>query len=77
MPDRPGSLAGILSAVAESKANVIEVFHRRAMWMTPLGQVGIELLLEVRDTHHANETRIALEMAGYRVELSATSPNAV
>lgn len=74
VPDRPGSLAGILTAVAESKANVIEVFHRRAMWMTPIGQVGIELLLEVRDTHHADETRNALEKAGYRVNVSATSP---
>lgn len=67
VPDRPGSLAGMLAAVAESKANVIEVFHRRAMWMTPLGQVGIEILLEVRDPEHAAETRAKLEAAGYSV----------
>lgn len=67
VPDRPGSLAGMLAAVADSKANVIEVFHRRAMWMTPLGQVGIEILLEVRDPDHANETKAALESAGYSV----------
>jgi threonine dehydratase len=75
VPDRPGSLAGMLAAVAASKANVIEVFHRRAMWMTPLGQVGIELLLEVRDRQHADETRDALRNAGYSVTVSAERPN--
>jgi threonine dehydratase len=72
VPDKPGSLAGMLTAVAASKANVIEVFHRRAMWMTPLGEVGIELLLEVRDTHHADETKNALIAAGFSVNGSAS-----
>jgi threonine dehydratase len=67
VPDKPGSLAGMLAVVAASKANVIEVYHRRAMWKTPLGQVGIELLLEVRDEAHANETRAALRREGFLV----------
>ena len=49
VPDRPGILAKLLINVAESGANVIEVFHKRAMWLAPLGKVGIEMLLEVRD----------------------------
>ena len=51
--DRPGMLATLLNHVADSSANVIEVFHRRAMWLAPLGRVGIEMLLEVRDEEHA------------------------
>lgn len=66
--DRPGMLAGLLDTVADSGANVVEVFHRRAMWLAPLGRVGIELLLEVRDHPHAREVQKHLEDAGYHVE---------
>ncbi|MDQ6787428.1 MAG: threonine ammonia-lyase [Acidobacteriota bacterium] len=66
--DRPGMLAALLKSVAESGANVIEVFHRRAMWLAPLGRVGIEMLLEVRDEEHGREVFRHLEAAGYHVE---------
>ena len=66
--DRPGMLATLLNKVAESGANVIEVFHRRAMWLAPLGRVGIEMLLEVRDNDHGREVQRHLEAAGYHVE---------
>lgn len=66
--DRPGMLATLLATVAESGANVIEVFHRRAMWLAPLGRVGIEMLLEVRDNEHGRDTQKHLESAGYHVE---------
>lgn len=66
--DRPGMLATLLNKVAETRANVIEVFHRRAMWLAPLGRVGIEMLLEVRDNEHAREVELYLETAGYQVE---------
>ena len=66
--DRPGMLATLLNNVAESGANVIEVFHRRAMWLAPLGRVGIEMLLEVRDNEHGREVHKHMEDAGYHVE---------
>jgi threonine dehydratase len=66
--DRPGMLAGLLAAVAESGANVIEVFHRRAMWLAPLGRVGIEMLLEVRDNQHGRQVQDHLREKGYQVE---------
>ena len=66
--DRPGVLAALLKSVAESGANVIEVFHRRAMWLAPLGRVGIEMLLEVRDETHGREVLKHLDDAGYHVE---------
>jgi threonine dehydratase len=61
-------LATLLANVAETRANVIEVFHRRAMWLAPLGRVGIEMLLEVRDNEHGREVQKHLEDAGYHVE---------
>lgn len=66
--DRPGGLAKLLACVAESGANVIEVFHRRAMWLAPLGRVGIEMVLEVRDEQHGREVYQHLEAANYHVE---------
>jgi threonine dehydratase len=68
VPDRPGMLAGLLNHVAETGANVIEVFHRRAMWLAPLGFVGIEMLLEVRDDEHSRDVVKHLEKANYQVE---------
>ena len=66
--DRPGALADLLNHTASTGANVIEVFHRRAMWLAPLGRVGIELLLEVRDETHGRDVLQNLKSAGYHVE---------
>ncbi len=66
--DRPGMLARLLDNVADSGANVIEVFHRRAMWLAPFGRVGIEMLLEVRDESHGRDVHRHLETVGYHVE---------
>ena len=65
--DRPGSLAQLVAKLAESGANVIDLFHRRAMWLAPLGKVGVELVLEVRDNAHGEEVRAYLELHGYHV----------
>jgi threonine dehydratase len=66
--DRPGMLAALLEHVAETGANVMEVYHRRAMWLAPFGKTGIEMLLEVRDEQHGREVTRHLESSGYHVE---------
>lgn len=66
--DRPGMLAAVLNKVAETGANVVEVYHQRAIWLAPLGRVGIEMILEVRDQQHARDVHAHLEEAGYHVE---------
>ncbi len=68
VPDRPGTLAPLLNHVADTGANVMEVYHKRAMWLAPLGRVGIEMLLEVRDEEHAQAVTKHLESVGYLVE---------
>jgi threonine dehydratase len=65
--DRPGGLAALLNHVAETGANVIEVQHQRAIWLAPLGRVGIEMILEVRDEDHARSVNKTLEDLGYHV----------
>ncbi len=65
--DRPGRLSALLDKVAEKGASVIEVFHRRAMYLAPLGSVGIELLLEVRDEEHGLDVFEYLVAKGYEV----------
>jgi threonine dehydratase len=66
--DRPGNLAPLLHHVAESGANVIDIFHRRAVWLAPLDRVGIEMVLEVRDEEHGQAVVRHLSEAGYPVE---------
>lgn len=66
--DRPGTLAAMLNHVAETGANVVEVYHQRAIWLAPLGRVGIEMILEVRDEQHGRDVHKHLEKVGYHVE---------
>ncbi|MDQ3489836.1 MAG: threonine ammonia-lyase [Acidobacteriota bacterium] len=66
--DRPGTLAAMLNHVAETGANVVEVYHQRAIWLAPLGRVGIEMILEVRDEQHGRDVHKHLEVSGYHVE---------
>ena len=65
--DRPGSLSQLVERVAEAGANIIDIFHRRALWLAPLGKVGVELVLEVRDSAHGESVRQHLERFGYHV----------
>lgn len=69
--DRPGVLAPLLDEVAKTRANVIEIFHRRAVWLAPLGRVGIEMILEVRDREHGRQVEAHLAAAGYHVQREA------
>jgi threonine dehydratase len=66
--DRPGNLAPLIEHVASAGANVIDIFHRRAVWLVPVDRVGIEMVLEVRDEAHGQEVMHCLTAAGYHVE---------
>jgi threonine dehydratase len=52
LPDRPGSLAGILDVCASNGANVIEVQHVREGIPLHPRETGIQLVLEVRNQEH-------------------------
>jgi threonine dehydratase len=66
--DRPGNLAPLIDHVARAGANVIDIFHRRAVWLVPIDRVGIEMVLEVRDEAHGQDLVRYLTSAGYNIE---------
>ncbi|SFN99398.1 L-threonine ammonia-lyase [Geodermatophilus obscurus] len=67
VPDRPGSLAGVLSVLAGVGANVLEVEHERTATRLDLGQVEVFVVLETRGPDHARSVVGALEQAGFAV----------
>ena len=67
--DRPGALRRVLAIIAESKANVISVYHDRVERNVPLGQSVVEVSLETRDAMHTDEILSNLCKEGYTVEI--------
>lgn len=71
LPDRPGSLAGLISQVAELGMNVREVRHRRGETHVPVGLTEITLELETRDSDHQAQLLERLHERGLNVRLLA------
>ena len=69
VPDKPGGLAALLERIAELKGNLITVLHNRISPSVPLGQTGVEILLEVRDEEHSKRVIEGLRHCDYRVEM--------
>jgi threonine dehydratase len=67
--DRPGGLAGLLKTVAEARGNVIEVIHNRTSAAVPIGQTGVEILIETRDAAHIDDVIARLKSASYPVQI--------
>ncbi|QKK01465.1 MAG: threonine ammonia-lyase [Pseudomonadota bacterium] len=67
LPDRPGSLAGLINRVAELGMNVREVRHRRGEVHVQVGLTEITLELETRDRAHQRRLLDALERDGLAV----------
>jgi threonine dehydratase len=68
VPDRPGELNKLLQLVAEQRANIVEVEHRREGVSLLIVETEVELTLALRDQEHALALIAALETAGYPVE---------
>jgi threonine dehydratase len=65
LPDSPGSLAGVLGALAETGANVLEVEHVRLGPQIPVNDVEIAVWLETRGQEHCEQVVAALAASGY------------
>jgi threonine dehydratase len=65
VPDRPGSLAAVLTELAAVGANVLEVEHQRTAAFLDVGEVEVFVVVETRGPDHAAEVRAALSRAGY------------
>jgi threonine dehydratase len=71
--DRPGILARIAALVSEAGGNILEVSHNRMMMDLSAKSADLGLLIEARDSDHADQIRKALENAGCVLRRSQTS----
>jgi threonine dehydratase len=65
VPDRPGSLARLLSLVGEAGANLIHVEHLREGIDLHVRETAVQLTLETRGRDHAHEVVACVRDAGY------------
>ena len=63
--DRPGSLARLLSLVAEQRANLLDVIHIREGFDLHVRETAVQLVLETRGARHARQVTDAVRRAGY------------
>jgi len=64
--DRPGQLADIARIIADAGGNVLEVSHNRMMAGIPAKSATLELVVEARDSEHAQAIRDRLAAKGFR-----------
>ena len=62
--DRPGILARIATLVADTGGNILEVSHNRMMMDLSAKSADLGLIIEARDSDHAEEIRKVLQDAG-------------
>ncbi|MFM7084256.1 MAG: threonine ammonia-lyase [Hyphomicrobium sp.] len=69
IPDKPGQLARVASAIGGVGANIVEVYHQRVFTDLPAKGTELNLVIETRDKLHLEKALEALQSAGYRVAL--------
>ncbi len=69
IPDTPGQLADVSCLIAQSGANVVEVYHQRVFTELPAKATELHLVIETRDNGHLRDVLAALEAAGFKVDV--------
>jgi threonine dehydratase len=67
--DEPGSLAALLTKLAEGGANLIDVAHVREGVGLSVGETGVELVMETRGPDHAERLLELISQSGYSARL--------
>ena len=65
LPDRPGSLARLLTLVGDLRSNLLEVEHIREGLDLHVRETAVQLVLETRGSAHAQRILGAVRAAGY------------
>lgn len=65
VPDKPGSLIQMLQVVGDSGANIISVSHNREDKESDVGACIVTMVLETRDSRHAEALQLELLSKGY------------
>jgi threonine dehydratase len=66
--DHPGAVHRLTGVIAEHRANVIEIYHDRAIYGVSPGETAIDFKLETRGPSHIAELLAAFGARGYHVE---------
>ncbi len=69
VPDLPGSLATLVTAVAQAGANIVSIEHHRLGQALVLGQVEVELAAETRNEAHIQELCDRFRALGYEFQM--------
>ncbi len=69
VPDRPGALAGLLTAVAERGANVVDVEHLRDGIDLHVRETAVKLVLQTRGREHGEAIVQAAAAEGFSVRV--------
>ncbi|MEA2275421.1 MAG: threonine dehydratase [Solirubrobacteraceae bacterium] len=69
VPDRPGSLARLLSLVGEAGANLVDVEHLREGLDLHVRETAVQLVLETRGRDHAEDVLRQIGDAGYEARV--------
>ena len=69
VPDRPGSLARLLSLVGEAGANLVDVEHLREGLDLHVRETAVQLVLETRGREHADDVLARVRDAGYEARV--------
>jgi threonine dehydratase len=65
LPDRPGSLARLLTLMGELRANLVDVEHIREGLDLHVRETAVQLVLETRGPAHSQRITDAVRAAGY------------
>jgi threonine dehydratase len=68
LDDVPGALAKLLGIIADSKANVFQIYHNRGGAGMPIDQSLVQLEIETRNFEHVREVEAVLNQTGYSIE---------
>ena len=68
LPDRPGSLAALLAAVAGMRANVLDVSHIREGMDLHVRETAIRLVLQTDGPEHGDEILASVRKRGFDVK---------
>jgi threonine dehydratase len=69
IPDRPGSLARLLTCLGLSGANLVTVEHLREGYDLQVRETAVNIVLETRNREHAKAVLDATRQAGFDVRM--------
>ena len=72
LPDRPGMLVRVASAIAEQNGNVIKLEHNQFVSTNRNAAVELRVTIEAFGTDHKQQIIAALQEAGFRPQLAQT-----